>query len=423
MATQLSLYNGALRIIKITPLATVTDDRPERYALDAAYAEALTYGLELASWAFAARSISLATAATAGAGYARSVTLPTDYIRTITISGSSNYFPPLETYTIHGRTLYTNQATVYLTYVSSDAAYGGDLTKWPTSYARLIEAHLATEIAGESTHASEMIKLARAVFQERLEYARAKDAIVRTVRILSSATEDVYRGALRLLGKRVLETYSDDVIADRIPAAQTQADDEQSMPVRRQSRTVATEAHLRALLDEAWDDAVRGCLQQGLWNWARRTVQIEPSPDLEPSFGYDYCYEKPDDYVRLDAISEDERFRQPMRDFQDEGAYWFADASPLYIAYISAGTDYGFDVAKWPQTFKSFVEHELAYQIAPAAGLGVSRLTDLERRRNQAMRDARSKEAMDQPAKQLPAGRLVSARLGSYGTRRGAWRE
>lgn len=418
MATsQLSLYNGALRILKNAPLDTETDDRPERYALDAAYEDGLVYCLELAAWNFASRSATLATAGASGMGYSRSVAFPTDYVKTIILSDQSSYFPPLENYATAGRTFFAEASNLYLTYVSKDASYGLDMTKWPITFAKVVEAHLAMEICPVVSSSMDGLKYARAVFQERLDLAIAKDAINRNKRVLSSEVEDVYRGALRLLGKRTVETHSDELISGRLSSQPEPAEDGSAPPPRRRDDTVRSEAYLRALLDECYDDVIDSCLEQGLWNWASRTIQIEPSVDVEPEFGMIYAFEKPSDYVRLDSISSDERFVQPLQDFKDEGDYWFSDESILYVSYISNGDDYGRQISRWPRTFKAMVEHELAFQIAPSAGLGVTRLADLEKKRNQSMRDARSKDAMNQPSKRIPAGRLVRSRTGSYTSR------
>lgn len=413
MATQLGLYNGALRLIKERALVDLTETGPAKLALDAAYADALAYCLELAQWTFAVRSLPFSGVATPGLGYPRSVTLPVDFVRPVAISGSSSFYPPLETYTIANGTLYTDQSIVHMSYVSNNAAYGNDLTKWPMTYTKLVEAHLAVEIAPHITSSVDIIKYARTVFQERLDIATAKDAINRTMRVASSATLGIYNGALRILGKRTLETFSDDVIRSRIAPSRSQDEDgqPQATPYRRQEDPLKQEMTLRRLMDEVYDDAKAFILEQGLWNFALKTAMVDPSPSYEPEFGYANVYEKPDDFVRLNDISESDRFANPLTEFVDEGDFWYADANPIYVSYISNAEDAGYDESKWTAIYKNALEHELAFRIAPSvSGIGITRLQDLERKRDRAIKDCRSKDAMNQPSRPLPSGRLVRSR-------------
>lgn len=192
----------------------------------------------------------------------------------------------------------------------------------------------------------------------------------------------LYNGAIRIIKQTRLESLTEDV-------------------------------EVRYLLDEEYDKAVKYCLEQGLWNFALRTTLLEPDTSNEPEFGYLYAYLQPDDYVRLNAISGDPYFRQTLEDYVEEGPYFLASINPLYVSYISDGQLYGYDFGRWPSTFELFVEYELASRVAPAATAMSDRdLMRLDEARITAMRDARSKDAMDQPAKRPPAGRLVRARQG-----------
>jgi hypothetical protein len=181
--------------------------------------------------------------------------------------------------------------------------------------------------------------------------------------------------------------------------------------------TDAVEA--RYVLDDEYDKVVAWALEQGLWNFALRTLAVEASVDVESEFGPTYAFERPEDYVRLNAISGNGHFDPTLNDYVDEGEYWLASVNPLYVSYVSNDTSYGMNLGRWPQTFVSTVEHELAYRAGPAlTAMGAREYQDLERRRDKVLRDARSKDALNQPAQRPPSGRLVGAREG-FGTRRG----
>lgn len=192
----------------------------------------------------------------------------------------------------------------------------------------------------------------------------------------------------------------------------------------RKLSTLTDDTEARYLLDDEYAKVVAWMLEQGLWNFALRTLALEASVDVEPEFGFSYAFEKPDDYVRLNAISGNATFYPTLDEFNDEGSYWVANCDPLYLSYISNHTDYGNDLGRWPSSFELAVEHELAYRIAPhLTAMGDNEYRDLERRRDRAVRDARSKDAMNQPVSRPPPGRLVQAR--GYGSGHGGrpwWR-
>jgi hypothetical protein len=71
-------------------------------------------------------------------------------------------------------------------------------------------------------------------------------------------------------------------------------------------------------------------------------------------------------------------------------------------------------MGRWPATFERFVEYELALRIAPhLTALSDADLKRMYDMRANAMKDARSKDAMNQPSMFPPPGRLVRARQGS----------
>jgi hypothetical protein len=168
----------------------------------------------------------------------------------------------------------------------------------------------------------------------------------------------------------------------------------------------------RRALDDAWDDGVQYCLEQGLWNFAMRAARFDSSPSVEPAFGYSFAFTKPDDWVRTGVASANETLNPPMLGFADESGYWYANCDPFYVKYVSDDASYGFDVSLWPATFTEFVAAHLARKVCRrlnASATDFDRIIKLERRFKI---DARSKDAMNESAAFPPQGTWVSSRGG-----------
>lgn len=181
--------------------------------------------------------------------------------------------------------------------------------------------------------------------------------------------------------------------------------------------TITDDTEPRYLLDNEYAKTKAWMLEQGLWNFALRATKLEPDTGNTPAFGHSYAFEQPTDYVRLNAISSDPYFYQTLEDFIDEAGYWIASVTPLYVSYVSDDNSYGGDLSKWTTLYERAIEFELAYRVAPhLTSMGNESMSELERRKNTALRDARSKDALNQPAKRPPSGRLVQSRGGSRGS-------
>ena len=512
-ATQLGLYGGALRLLKHSRLATTLDTTPARYNLDDVYTGAKAFCLEQGQWSFASVSTSIAGSASSNRGFSYRFAKPTDFVRLIAISASSSYYPPHEAYAEDATYWYSNEVTIYVTYVSSYSASatvtmtiaapgvvtwtnhelvpndpiqfsttgalptgvtagttyyvlstsltantfrfaatpagsaitttgsqsgvhtgvcisGGDLSKWPESYGKVVEAYLAMEVAPHLSKDDTTIGRANAAFEAALQLSLAKDAINRTVRVLSSSTESIYKGALRLLGARLLNNFDDRMVGRRIYDANGEAGSKQSPGAAPSlpAYDAEMEATLRRLIDEVYDDGVEYMLGQGMWNFGSRTVAIEAETDVEPDFGYNYTFEKPSDYIRLIKIADNGTMWPTLMDdageaYLEEGDYFHANVTPLYIQYVSDGVTYGRDTSLWPMNFRKAVEAYLALEIAPhAPRMSARGLEGLRSHYALMLKDARNKDAVNQASVRPPPGRLVRSRAG-FGSNRTQRRE
>lgn len=125
----------------------------------------------------------------------------------------------------------------------------------------------------------------------------------------------------------------------------------------------------RRLLDEIWTrgggGTVRYVLEQGLWNFATRAVQIDADSEFSPTFGFTNAFTLPEDMVRMIEISADDEFGDPLHYYDFEAHYIYASVDPIFLKYVSDHTSYGGDLSLWPETFTLYAGHWMATQLAP----------------------------------------------------------
>jgi hypothetical protein len=173
---------------------------------------------------------------------------------------------------------------------------------------------------------------------------------------------------------------------------------------------------VRYILDAVYNSALAFALEQGSWNFAQRTVAVESSNDIEPSFGFSHVFEKPDDWLNSVALSATGSFWPPLgrNEYVDEGTNIHANCDPLYLSYISSDTEYGGDLSLWTATFERYFEFELAERAGPhLTTMSDDDIDRLEKKKLRALVNAKAKDAKNQAAQALPPGRLVVARRGS----------
>lgn len=167
----------------------------------------------------------------------------------------------------------------------------------------------------------------------------------------------------------------------------------------------------RRVLDAYWDQSfVRQVLSEALWKFSIRTVQLEASASIEPSFGYRCAFEKPSDWVRTAALSLDEYLRIPLLEYRDEAGFWFCDSDLIYVSFVSDDVAYGGDLSLWPANVERYASLRLGYQACKRITDSTTDKQALERDVVHALRKARSTDAMDQAERPLPPGSWSRAR-------------
>ncbi|MCW5747735.1 MAG: hypothetical protein KIT36_16220 [Alphaproteobacteria bacterium] len=167
----------------------------------------------------------------------------------------------------------------------------------------------------------------------------------------------------------------------------------------------------RRVLDDLWDEHVRACLEAGSWNFALRSIQVGSDPDVALGFGFQFAFEKPDDWLRTAALSADESFALPLTDYADEAEYWKANVEPIYVRYVSDDAAFGMDTTRWTPSFSLFVQSHLAAELA--AHHRNAQFGDLDRLRQRRRGDALAKDALGQAPQFAPRGSWVRTRWGS----------
>lgn len=193
---------------------------------------------------------------------------------------------------------------------------------------------------------------------------------------------DIYNAALGFLGERSLATLSD-----------------------------STES--RRTLDTYWTQVRDYCLGQGHWKFAKRRVKIDPSITEIPTFGYRRAFDKPTDFIRLSELASDEYFNSPLSQFDERGAFWYADIESIYVGYVSKDASFGYNIDLWPETFTFYLELQLAVLTAARLAPELKRETIEENAGmglDGAKKNALSKDAVQGPTQFLPPGRWSSAR-------------
>ena len=166
----------------------------------------------------------------------------------------------------------------------------------------------------------------------------------------------------------------------------------------------------RFKLDLAWASARKQCLEKAFWKFALRTVQLDYSPSVTPSFGLRYAFRKPDDWIRTYQMSLDEYLKIPFNGFTEDNGYWFADTTPMYCKYVSSDAEYGYNMGRWPESFTEYVARHLVVRVAPSINGSSAGLADFVALEKKAFNHAAGVDAMNGPAGFIPFGSWVRSR-------------
>lgn len=191
MATRLSLYNGALRLLGQRALADLNEEVEARRLLDAEWTSGLIEAcLSAAQWRFATRTSKLApsTNIEPDFGYRFAYPKPEDHVRTTGVYSDEHQHNPHLAYRYEAGYWFSDLEPIYVSYVSNAPAYGGDPAQWPKNFEKFVEAKLAEGIAlaltGDDRKEQTAFQRARMRFLE----AAATDAMESPTRPMPSGS-------------------------------------------------------------------------------------------------------------------------------------------------------------------------------------------------------------------------------------------
>lgn len=184
--------------------------------------------------------------------------------------------------------------------------------------------------------------------------------------------------------------------------------------------TITDNVEPRYLLDQVWTNGgVNACLEEGQWFFAMRTQRIDYEPSIAPLFGYPYAFTKPTDWILTSSLASDEFFRSPLTQYVDEAGYWYSSLQTIYVRFVSNDTNYGNNLALWPQSFEEFVSCHFAYKIILKLSADPRKLDEVIKLRKHLLLEAKSRSAMAEPTKFKPPGMWTLARTRGVNRRDG----
>lgn len=179
-AVKLGLYNDALRLLGEKRLSSLTQEREARHFLDGAWEGAADYCLEMGMWKFAIRTVSLTYSPSIepAFSYAYAFDKPEDLIRVTGVFGDENLGAPLLSYRDEGEYWYAPMDTIYVSYVSSDTAFGYNSSIWTGKFKKFFAAYLAFEIVNDVKKDADegLYRRIERTLHDRLLEARSHDA-------------------------------------------------------------------------------------------------------------------------------------------------------------------------------------------------------------------------------------------------------
>lgn len=152
--SKLTLYNGALRLLRERPLASLSENREPRRQLDAAWdGGAIDYCLEQGFWKFAKRTVMIDASPSIEPdfGFQYAFDIPEDHLTTAGVWADEMMTRPHRDYREEGDYWFGTLETMFVSYISNDAEFGMDFSLWPQTFVKFVEAHLASEVAGPLT--------------------------------------------------------------------------------------------------------------------------------------------------------------------------------------------------------------------------------------------------------------------------------
>lgn len=180
----------------------------------------------------------------------------------------------------------------------------------------------------------------------------------------------------------------------------------------RKLASITASRESRRVMDDIWTDAVKHCLEEGLWNFAIKKVELEYDDLLTPDFGMQRVVEIPTDHVRTVEYSADEMFSIPLSPYVEEAGYIYSNTNTIYLRYVSNHADFGGNTDLWPESFKRLLAVYMAWKACYRITQSRPLQAELQALYDKEKVKAIGKDMMAESPRRMPHGRWVSARMG-----------
>lgn len=167
----------------------------------------------------------------------------------------------------------------------------------------------------------------------------------------------------------------------------------------------------RRELDAVWAHSSALMLEAGLWRHAIRTVEMTADPDIDPAFGLQFGFTKPDDFVRLAQFSTDPDGREEDRTFRLEGDVFYTGNETIYLGYVSNDAAYGGDLGKKSALYTHAWGAWLAELVCNNSTKDQNLETKIMRKRELFLAQAKRADARDERVKEKPTGSWIRSRF------------
>ena len=165
-------------------------------------------------------------------------------------------------------------------------------------------------------------------------------------------------------------------------------------------------------LKAAFFDASKWCIERADWNFASVRTQLQQLATI-PVYGYLYLYGKPADWMRTIRVTDFPQVDDTDNEFLlwgDEQGAIATSATAVWMRYISNKWVMA-RLGDWSQSYADFVAAELAFRCSPSITRNQTITDRIFKTRDMRKTDAKSFDAVSNPAKPLPRGRWGIARL------------
>lgn len=170
MATQLGLYQRALRLLGERRVVSLSEAREPRRVLDDAYEDVVQFCLAQGMWSFAMRLRKITKKDKGDFDFKYMFDRPADVLHIFKVAKDKDFQPAnllVHDFADTGGKWYADVETLYVLHTSNSTDVGGNLALWPQAFSFYVAAVLAADVALRLTSSVEIADYCEQVSQLR----------------------------------------------------------------------------------------------------------------------------------------------------------------------------------------------------------------------------------------------------------------